>query len=366
VLKLFLCGDVMTGRGIDQILPHPCPPLLHEGYVESALQYVEIAEQANGPIERPVDFRYIWGAALDELDRATPDFRIINLETAVTTSEEYQPKGINYRMHPANAPCLAAAGIDCCVLANNHMLDWGEPGLLETLETLRAAGIPTAGAGRNIDEASAPVILQRPGGPRVIVFSFGDTSSGVPRAWAATARGPGVNLLPDLSDATVDNIGEQVQAVKQPGDVVVASIHWGGNWGYEVPASQRDFAHGLIDRAGVDVVHGHSSHHPKAIEIYRGNLIMYGCGDFLNDYEGIEGYEQYRDDLTVMYFPSVDPQTGKLITLVMTPMQIRKFRLNQPTEQDRSWLGARLDRECHRFGAKVGAAEGGRFALRWG
>jgi Putative enzyme of poly-gamma-glutamate biosynthesis (capsule formation) len=82
--------------------------------------------------------------------------------------------------------------------------------------------------------------------------------------------------------------------VKQQGDIVVASIHWGGNWDYKVPREQREFAHKLIDEAGVDVIHGHSSHHIKGIEVYRGKLIMYGCSDLLNDYEGISGlYEDF-------------------------------------------------------------------------
>ena len=83
VVRLFLCGDVMTGRGIDQVLPHPSDPLLHEGYASSALRYVELAERANGPIPRPVDFAYVWGDALTELERRRPDVRIVNLETAV-------------------------------------------------------------------------------------------------------------------------------------------------------------------------------------------------------------------------------------------------------------------------------------------
>ncbi len=74
----------------------------------------------------------VWGAALDELNRARPDVRIINLETSITRSKEFETKGINYRMSPENADCLAAAAIDCCVLANNHILDFGRRGLLDT------------------------------------------------------------------------------------------------------------------------------------------------------------------------------------------------------------------------------------------
>src|SRR5687768_10922694 len=94
-VTLFLCGDMMTGRGIDQILPQPCAPHLYESYVRSALGYVELAERVSGPIPRPVPFAYIWGDALEVLERMQPDVRIVNLETAVTTSEDAWPrKGI--------------------------------------------------------------------------------------------------------------------------------------------------------------------------------------------------------------------------------------------------------------------------------
>ena len=131
-VTIFLCGDVMTGRGIDQILPHPSPPRIYEACVTDARTYVQLAEEVNGPIPRPVEFSYIWGDALAELRQAAPDARIINLETSVTRSEQAWPKGINYRMHPDNIGCLTVAGIDVCVLANNHVLDYGYSGLIET------------------------------------------------------------------------------------------------------------------------------------------------------------------------------------------------------------------------------------------
>ena len=262
-IKLFLCGDVMIGRGVDQILPHPSKPHLFEPYVRSALDYVEIAEQHHGPIRRPVDFAYIWGDALAELERARPDARIINLETAITTAEDAWPrKGIHYRMHPANAATFAAARIDCCILANNHVLDWGYAGLAETLDTLRRAGIRTAGAGRDEGEAAAPATIELQRGTRILVFAFGSPSAGVPRDWAAGRSRAGVNFL-DLSKQTADGVARGIHALKRPGDIIVASIHWGGNWGYPVERTERNFAHQLIDTGGVDIVHGHSSHHPE-------------------------------------------------------------------------------------------------------
>ena len=365
-VTLFLCGDVMTGRGIDQILPHPGKPHIFEPYMRSAMGYVELAERATGPIKRPVDFAYVWGDALAELERVRPDARIINLETAVTAAEDAWPgKGIHYRMHPANIPCLTAAKIDCCALANNHALDWGRSGLVETLDTLHGARIRTAGAGRDDTEAAAPALMELPGKGRVVVFAFGTESSGVLRDWAAGKSRPGVNFLNDLSAQTVDTIAQQVRAAKRAGDLVVASIHWGGNWGFAVPQEQRAFAHRLIDVAGVDIVHGHSSHHPKAIEIYRDKPILYGCGDFLNDYEGISGYEAFRGDLALMYFPTLDAGSGRLLRFAMTPTQTRHFRVNRAPEEGVYWLQETLNREGRKFGTHVERQPDNTLVLRW-
>ena len=357
-LTLFLCGDVMTGRGVDQVFARSCPPNLYEPYVRSALEYVEMAERANGPIPRPVDHAYVWGDALEILADARPAARIINLETAITCSDEPEPKGIHYRMHPANVPVLTAAGVDCCVLANNHVLDWGEAGLLETLDLLATAGIRAAGAGRDADAARAPAVLDAGGGARIVVLGIGAADSGIPRSWAAGDAKPGVHLLRGYSRRDAERIADVVAAMKRAGDIVVASIHWGPNWGYEIPPEHRRFAHALIDDAGVDVVHGHSSHHPKAIEVYRDRPILYGCGDFLNDYEGISGYEEFRTELTLMYFPTLDPRTGRLLRLVMAPLRIRRFRLEHAAGPDRAWLRDTLDRECRRFGGRVALRDG--------
>jgi poly-gamma-glutamate synthesis protein (capsule biosynthesis protein) len=154
-----------------------------------------------------------------------------------------------------------------------------------------------------------------------------------------------------------------VQKVKRERDIVVASIHWGGNWGYEIPDEQRNFSHQLIDEAGVDVIHGHSSHHPKGIEIYEDRPIVYGCGDFLNDYEGISGHEEYRDDLVLMYLVTMQPRSGKLVRFEMAPFQIKRFRLNFVSREDARWLKDTLNRECERFGGHVELSETDRLTL---
>jgi poly-gamma-glutamate synthesis protein (capsule biosynthesis protein) len=364
-VRIFLCGDVMTGRGIDQVMPHPCDPVLYESHANSAMYYVYLAEEANGPIPRRVDATYGWGAALDELNCARPDARVINLETSITHSDDYFSKGINYRMSPENADFLTAAKIDCCVLANNHVLDWRHTGLLDTLATLERLKIKTAGAGRNLVQASAPAALDIAGKGRVLVFSFASVTSGTPQSWAATQEAAGVNLLPDLSETNVARISDQIAHERQPHDLVVVSIHWGSNWGYEIPDKQRRFAHALIDKANVSIIHGHSSHHSKAMEVYRNRLILYGCGDFINDYEGIAGYEDYRDDLVLMYFADISPMNMNLVALELVPLQIQKFRLIRPSRSDVDWLQQMLDHESRKFGARVALRQTGRFILSW-
>lgn len=353
-ITFFLCGDVMTGRGIDQLLAHSSDPQLYEPYVRHAKRYVELGEEINGVISKPVRFDYIWGDALAELEKAAADVRMINLETSVTTSNDFWPdKGIHYRMHPENIACLAAAKIDCCMLANNHVVDWGYAGLAETLDTLKNANIKTAGAGVSLQQAQSPAILHVPLKGRVIVFSCGTTSSGIPEEWAARRGKAGVNLLTDLSRRTADQIAVDVHRIKRPDDIVVVSIHWGGNWGYHIPQEHIDFAHMLIDSAGVDMLHGHSSHHPVGLEVYKNKLILYGCGDFLNDYEGIGGYEPFRSDLSLMYFAQVAPASGKLTALEMVPMQIKHFRLNRASAEDTYWLQRTLDEHSHRFNCNI-------------
>jgi poly-gamma-glutamate capsule biosynthesis protein CapA/YwtB (metallophosphatase superfamily) len=363
-VTLALCGDVMLGRGIDQILPNPSDPRLYEDYMDSALGYVRLAEAAHGAMPSGVSFDYVWGDMLTDLEELRPQARIANLETSITTSDTPVPKGINYRMHPGNVDCLAAAAFHCCVLANNHVLDWDTEGLLETLVTLEGAGIRFAGAGRHAAEAAQAATIDIAGNRRVLVFGYGSTSSGIPRNWAASEHRPGVNLLPDLSPATAWRIANHVATLRRAGDLVVVSIHWGSNWGYQVTEEQRAFAHALIDAGGCDLLHGHSSHHMRPIEVYRDRLILYGCGDFINDYEGISGYEQYRGDLTVMYLPQLS-HDGAISGLTLLPYRIRRFRLTHAGRDDAAWLQATLDRESLALGCRIALHGDRRLAARW-
>jgi poly-gamma-glutamate synthesis protein (capsule biosynthesis protein) len=229
---------------------------------------------------------------------------------------------------------------------------------------LDRAGIARAGAGRTATEAAAPAALDVAGKGRVLVFSLGSPTSGIPREWAATTDRPGVNLLEDLSEETARRVASRIRREKRPGDVAVASIHWGGNWGYEIPDEQIRFAHRLVE-GGVDLVHGHSSHHPKALEVYRDRLILYGCGDFLDDYEGIGGHEAFRSDLRLIHLVRVDPQKGRLVEARLVPMQVGRFRLNRAPETDARWLCDLLNRLGAPFGTQVQLEGDSGMCLRW-
>jgi poly-gamma-glutamate capsule biosynthesis protein CapA/YwtB (metallophosphatase superfamily) len=352
-VRLFACGDVMTGRGVDQILPHPGDPELRERYIDDARAYVRLAERASGPIPRPVSFAWPWGDALEILDAMAPDVRLINLESAVTAQADFAPgKGVHYRMNPSNLPCVAAARPDVCALANNHVLDFGQAGLEETLTALARAGLTAAGAGRDATAAWQPATVSLPGGGRMLVLSCGTASSGIPPGWAATAARPGVGFLPTLSGASAEAVIALAETARRGGDLVVVSIHWGANWGYAVPPDQVRFARRLID-GGISLVHGHSCHHPRPVEVYRGRLILYGCGDCVDDYEGIGGYEQFRDELRLLYFASLTPGTGTLQSLRMAPMRARKMRLQRASPADSRWLAATLNRVNRGYGPQV-------------
>ena len=143
------------------------------------------------------------------------------------------------------------------------------------------------------------------------------------------------------------------------------SVHWGGNWGFEIGDEEKAFAHRLIDEGGADILHGHSSHHVKGIEVRRGKLILYGCGDFLNDYEGIAGYGEFRPELSLMYFPEADPATGSLRSLHAVPMRVRRFRLERAPCDGVEWLCKTLDREGRALGTHVTAEGQGTLSLHW-
>lgn len=343
----------MTGRAIDQLLPNPGDPTLREAVVSDARTYIGLAEQTNGSIPAPIDYAWPWGESLAIVDEFAPDIRLLNLETSITARGEFAPgKAVHYRMHPDNVGCLTAIRPDVCALANNHVLDFGYQGLADTLHTLDSAGIRGVGAGLDAKRAEHPAVVDLPDGTRVVIASCGMGSSGIPHGWEATGSRAGVAYVGDMSDRSATTVSGRVSALKRPGDIAIVSVHWGSNWGYDVDSAQIRFAHRLIDE-GVDVVHGHSSHHPRPIEVYRGKLIMYGCGDTIDDYEGISIYDAFRHELRLLYFATVDEESGGLAVLRMVPMRMRRMRLERAVHEDAAWLRANVMEMSQRFATRI-------------
>ena len=353
-VRLVLAGDVMTGRGIDQVLAHPGDPTLTERYAKDARDYVALAERVSGPVPRPVGPGYPWGDVLAVMDETPSAVRLMNLETSVTRSEDRERgKAVLYRMSPANLAVLDVAGVHAWGLANNHVLDHGQQGLLDTLDSLGAAGLQAAGAGRDESAAWSPAVVPvDDGGRRVVVLCVGHSSSGVPRHWRARRSRPGVAVVDDLDRVAAERVTEQLLASSSPGDIRVVSIHWGSNWGYDIPRQQRTFAHRLID-GGVHVVVGHSSHHVRPVELRGGGLVLHGCGDLVNDYEGIGGYEEFRGDLRALHIVTLDAGSGRLEELHLIPFRSRRLRLEHATAEETRWLARSLDEACRGLGTSV-------------
>jgi len=361
---LFLAGDVMTGRGIDQALPHHVDPVLFEPYVKNARTYLEMAERHSGDLPAEISYDYIWGDALEQLEQATPVVRIINLETAVTTSSSHSPeKDIHYRMHPQNISVLTRANIDVCILANNHVLDWGRPGLAETLIVLKEAGIKIAGAGIDQRSAAAPAIIKTSMG-RLLIFGYAAPDAGVPAGWRAETGRAGISLLKNFGVDETQEVITHIESFREQGDRVIFSIHWGSNWGNHIPRSHRRFAHKLIDADVADIIYGHSSHHPKGIEMYKGRLILYGCGDLINDYEGIGGHETFHPDLSLLYFPQLS-MPGRLISLKVAPMRIHRFSLQRADRADIQAIHGHLNKTCKKFNTSVDLLNNNLLQLEW-
>lgn len=367
---LLLCGDVMMAHGLD-----PMPPRQDEDgerHLQSVLDYVREAVSRHTPLPPPLSFEYPWGDALALLRREQPDLRLVNLPAPITAREASEcrpPPGClsvhrHGRLHPLQLPLLAALGIDGAVLANGHVLDWGQDGLLDTLVALRSAGIAGVGAGHDGAEAAAEGQWAIPGKARLRLLAFGHAASGLPPEWAAERERPGINLLEALDDASVAALASHLRATREEGDIVVVALHWGSAWGYEVTPEQRRFAHALIDEAGVDLVWGLASSHPRPIEVHGGRLILYGVGGFRAESARAECLQTYRPELAALYLPRLAAD-GRLRELRLWPLHVRLFRLKRACGSETQWLARTLSRECRGHGTHLTPQGDGSLRLCW-
>jgi poly-gamma-glutamate capsule biosynthesis protein CapA/YwtB (metallophosphatase superfamily) len=324
MITLALTGDVMLGRGV--------------------------AEAIDRRLLRPEE---LWGDVMPLLDAA--DLRIINLECPLTDYEQRwtrTPKRPHFRAPPSAIETLRAAKIDACSLANNHIVDFEERGLLDTLEHLDAAGIRHAGASRNREEASAPAVLSVPGerGQRVGLLAFTDNMP----PFAAGDDRPGTTYLPVSSEPEVlRRVELAVSSVRAMGaDTIIFSNHWGPNRVLRPRGHFRKFARAVMDR-GVDIYYGHSAHVFQGVELYRDKPILYDTGDFIDDYAI---HPELRNDWSFLFRVSVEG--GSFARLELTPVKLRYARVGFATGEERKGILHRMEGLSAEMGTTFARREG--------
>lgn len=260
-ITIGLAGDVMIGRLVNECLKR-VPPC------------------------------YLWGDVLSSLQ--TTDCNLINLEAALTLCEKKVCKTFNFKSDPKHVAVLTEGAISAVNLANNHILDYSEEGLLDTLEALDHAKIQHVGAGKNKDEAIRPVIIHRHG---ITIGILGCTDN--EPSWAAKDIHPGIFYL-RVGD--VEKVLSVITKLRSEVDILIFSMHWGPNMQERPLPHFQKFAHDLID-IGVDVFHGHSAHIFQGVEVYKNKLILYDTGDFVDDY-AIDPF--FRNDRSFFFILSAD------------------------------------------------------------
>lgn len=322
MFTLALTGDVMLGRLVNETLKAMQP------------------EEA-------------WGDVLPHLAQA--DLRIANLECALTNHLSpwtRSEKMFHFRAEPEAVRVLQAARIDACALANNHILDYEEQGLRDTLHVLKNAGIRHAGAGVNAAEAAAPamleaMLLEEAGTApcRVALLSFTDNQPD----FAATAEHPGTNYLEaSLHEETLARIANGIaQARAQGADLVVFSSHWGANF-IERPSPQfRSFARRVIE-LGADIYYGHSAHICQGIEIHRGKPILYDTGNFIDDYAV---HPLLRNDRSCLF--KVMFAHGKLYRIELLPVSLSVAHVALARGEEFDAICTRMEILCNEFGTRL-------------
>lgn len=300
---LALTGDVMLGRLVNEVIAH-------RGYA------------------------YPWGDMLPALRSA--DLLCINLECALTrVTERWRGdpgKPFFFRAEPEVVETLRIAGVKFASLANNHIMDFGTAGLLETGDVLDQAGIAHAGAGTDSAAASAPAILHIRGW-RVAVVAFAD----YPEAWCATDGAPGMCFTPVSPDASdFAAVERAIAAARAAADLVIFSIHWGPNMRLRPPPDFQDFAHHVLE-AGADIFWGHSAHVLQGIELVDGKPILYDTGDFVDDY-AVD--PELRNDFSALFLLRCAPPAVERIGIV--PALIEDMHVSRATGTIRSAIVQRL------------------------
>lgn len=280
------------------------------------------------------------------------DLAMINLELPLTNTDVPVDKAITLRADPGIASSIRGVGVDVATVANNHALDYGPEGLLETIEVLEGAGVAVVGGGTQLEEAMQPAILS---GRDFTVAVFGLAST-LPPGYAAGPRRPGIAPVRANSRFRIDSVAldeqpgispwveteaveedvrracEQIAEVRPEVDLVVVQMHWGvpNGWcaAFQGPLAdyQRPLGHALIE-AGADLIVGHHPHVVHGVERYGRGLVAYSLGNFLFHSMGAEEKLSVAENDPPYDLTSL--QTGEALETVLMEIRVERGRMRQ-------------------------------------
>lgn len=217
----------------------------------------------------------IYDCISQELITAMQQADIMCLNNEFTYSTKGEPlngKAYTFRADPSRVEVLQQLGVDVVTLANNHVYDYGKEALLDTFATLEQAEISYFGAGRNLEEAMEPVYVTVDG--KIVAFVAASRAEKYKMTPQATETEPGILRCYDT-----ELFLESIRTARQNADFVIAVVHWGTEYSYELEDVQQSTGKEYID-AGADAVIGAHSHCLQGMEFYKGKPIIYSLGNY--------------------------------------------------------------------------------------
>lgn len=238
------------------------------------------------------------------------DFIFANLESPITgRGTPVENKPYIFRIEPDDAACLKDLKIDVVSLSNNHLMDYGEEGMEDTIRALDGLNIRHTGGGRDLAQARRPAILKYRD-TNIVILAYCNRP---PSDYYATETGPGIAPL------DIRMIQDDIASYKHQNNIVIVSVHWGIEQTHVPQKDQMADARAIID-AGADAVIGHHPHWPQGIELYKERPIVYSLGNFINGY--INPIE--RDNIAVgLYFSGSRLESIRVVPLAGRNRQIR-------------------------------------------
>jgi poly-gamma-glutamate capsule biosynthesis protein CapA/YwtB (metallophosphatase superfamily) len=274
--RVVVGGDIVLDRGQNYMVIQQGMGLdfpLDGGYAAVTSRVPEPSDYSETGITHQFTAERTGGSGAVRRYLTSADLTLANLENPVIRAAVWHPEDTTFTGDLRLLPILDQAGIDGVTLGNNHILDAGVSGVRETIVHLDDAGIAHAGAGMDLAEAREPMIFDL-GETKIGVLSY----LGVPSYDWAWATENAAGTAPIQEEVMTDDI----EKLRDEVDLVVVMPHWGNEYLATPEPWQVDWAHAAVD-AGADLVIGGHAHWPKGIEVYEGDPIFYGVGNFLLD-----------------------------------------------------------------------------------